>query len=110
VTDPYRSFVGRLLKEIAKIETRSPGRSIVVVIPVLVKEHWWQHILHTRRTTQLREALLRHGGPNLSVVIIPWARTPPHPEKIVEEEEPREERLVGAGRGISLRELDILQH
>jgi hypothetical protein len=94
----YRSFVGRRLKEIAKIEARSPGRSIVVVIPELVKEHWWQHILHTRRTRQLREALLRHGGPDLSVVIVPWARDPPHPEKIVEEEGPREERHVGADR------------
>jgi amino acid transporter len=92
----YRSFVGRLLKEIVKIEAGSPGRSVVVVIPELVREHWWQHILHTGRTRQLREALLRHGGANLTVVIIPWARNPPHPEEIVEEEEPREKRLVVA--------------
>jgi amino acid transporter len=95
---PYRSFVGRLLKEIETITARSPERSIVVVIPELVKEHWWEHILDTGRAAQLREALLRHGGPNLTVVIVPWARHPPHPEEIVEEEEPREKSLLGASR------------
>jgi hypothetical protein len=95
---PYRSFVGRLLKEITTIKTGSPGRSIVVVIPELIKEHWWEQILDTGRARRLREALLRHGGPNLTVLIVPWTRDPPHPEKIVEEEEPREEHLVGASR------------
>jgi hypothetical protein len=86
----YRSFVGHLLREIASIEARSPGRPITVVIPELVREHWWEHLLDTGRARQLREALLRHGGPNLTVVIVPWVRDLPHPEEIVEDEEPGE--------------------
>jgi len=85
---PYRSFVGHLLRRIGEIEARSSGRPILVVIPELIKEHWWDHLLFTRRAHLLREALLRHGGPDLAVVIVPWAREAPHPEKIIEDEEP----------------------
>ena len=85
---PYRSFVGRLLKDIGEIERQHPRCSIAVVVPELVKEHWWDYLLHTSRPRQLRTALLRHGGPNLVVVMVPWAREEPHPEKLIEEEEP----------------------
>jgi amino acid transporter len=86
---PYRSFAGRLLKHIAEIEAQHPDRPIVVVIPEVVKEHWWDYLLlDVSRARRLRAALLHHGGPNLAVVILPWAREEPHPEKVIEEEEP----------------------
>ena len=85
---PYRSFVGHLLKHISEMEKPRPGCPIAVVIPELVKEHWWDYLLHSSRPRQLRTALLRHGGPNLAVVMVPWAREEPHPEKVIEEEEP----------------------
>ena len=89
---PYRSFVGRLLKHIGEIKVKRPGCPVSVVIPELVKEHWWDHLLHTSRSRQLRKALLRDGGPNLAVVMVPWAREEPHPEKVIQEEEPEPER------------------
>jgi amino acid transporter len=85
---PYRSFVGRVLRYIGDLEACEPDRPIAVVIPELVRDHWWDYLLHSRRGPRLRRALMRHGGPNLSVVIVPWAREPPHPEAIIEEEEP----------------------
>ena len=78
---PYRSFIGRLLKHISEMEKQRPGCPIAVVIPELVKEHWWDYLLHSSRPRQLRTALLRHGGPNLVVVMVPWAREEPHPKK-----------------------------
>ena len=89
---PYRSFVGHLLKHVSENEKSRHGRSIAVVIPELVKEHWWDYLLHSYRTRRLRLALLRHGGPNLAVVIVPWAREEPHPEEIIQEEEPEREQ------------------
>lgn len=89
---PYRSFVGRLLKHIGEIEKPQPDCPIAVIIPELVKEHWWDYLLHSFRARQLRTALLRHGGPNLMVVMVPWAREQPHPEKVIEEEEPAPEQ------------------
>jgi hypothetical protein len=82
-----------LLKHIAEIEAQHPDRPIAVVITEVVKEHWWDHLLlDSSRVRRLRAALLRHGGPNLAVVTVPWAREPPHPEKVIEEEEPEPER------------------
>jgi amino acid transporter len=87
---PYRSFAGRLLKHISEIEARHAGRPILVVIPEVVKEHWWDYLLlDSSRMRKLRTALLRHGGPNLAVVTVPWAREEPHPEEVIEAEEPR---------------------
>jgi hypothetical protein len=93
---PYRSFVGRLLKHIGELEKRRPGCPIAVVIPELVKEHWWDYLLHSSRPRQLRTALLRHGGPDLVVVMVPWTREEPHPEKVIEEEEPAPEQPATA--------------
>jgi amino acid transporter len=87
---PYRSFAGRLLKHLAEIEAEHPGRPVLVVIPEVVKEHWWDHLLlDSSRIRRLRAALLRHGGPDLAVVTVPWAREQPHPEQVIEEEEPQ---------------------
>jgi hypothetical protein len=87
---PYRSFAGHLLKHIAEIEAEHPDRPIAVVITEVVKEHWWDYLLlDSSRVRRLRAALLHHGGPNLAVVTVPWAREQPHPEKVIEEEEPQ---------------------
>jgi amino acid transporter len=94
---PYRSFAGHLLKQISEIEAQHPGRPVLVVIPEVVKEHWWDYLLlDSSRIRKLRTALLRHGGPNLAVVIVPWAREEPRPEQVIEEEEPRPEALAAA--------------
>jgi amino acid transporter len=88
---PYRSFAGRLLKHVSDIEAQHPGRPILVVIPEIVKEHWWDYVLlDSSRTRKLRTALLRHGGPDLAVVTVPWAREEPHPEEVIQAEEPQQ--------------------
>ena len=83
---PYRSFVGRLVKQVAEIEEQYPERPLAVVIPRVVEEHWWDYLLlNNLRTWRLCTALMRHGGPNLAVIIVPWAYEPPHPEKVIAE-------------------------
>ena len=89
---PYRSFAGHLLKHISEIQALHPGRPTFVVIPEIVKEHWWDYLLlDISRVRKLRWALLCHGGPDLAVVTVPWAREQPHPEKVIEAEEPKPE-------------------
>src|SRR5215469_1188599 len=71
---PYRSFVGRLVKQVAEIEKQYPNRPLTVVIPRVVEEHWWDYLLlNNLRTRRLCTALMRHGGPNLAVIKVPWA-------------------------------------
>jgi amino acid transporter len=94
---PYRSFAGRLLKHLAEIEAEHPGRPVLVVVPEVVKEHWWDYLLlDSSRIRRLRAALLRHGGPNLAVVTVPWAREEPHPEEVIAEEEPQSQEPATA--------------
>src|SRR5439155_11341312 len=86
IPSPYRSIIGPLLKFILQIQARDPRRALAVVIPALVEAHWWDHLMHTGRVQRLRAALLRHGGPQLAVVMVPWTLEQPHPEAVIEAE------------------------
>ena len=44
----------------------------MVLVPEVVKQRWYQHLLHAHRARQLRRQLLRHGGPSITVVSVPW--------------------------------------
>jgi len=85
---PYRSVVAPLLELVLQTQKKHPGRSLAVVLPLLVRAHWWDYLLHTHRVERLRAALLRHGGPRLSVIIVPWTLDLPEPETVIAEEEP----------------------
>jgi hypothetical protein len=88
IPSPYRSITAPLLKFVLDIRKALPGRAVMVVIPALVEAHWWDHLMHTRRVHRLRDTLLRHGGPQLAVVLVPWTLEEPHPEAVIAAEEP----------------------
>src|SRR5438105_489643 len=95
---PYRSIVAPLLKFVLQIREKSPNRAITVVIPALVEAHWWDHLMHTRRAHRLRQTLMRHGGPHLAVVPVPWTLEEPKPEAVIAAEEPRHQAPTAAER------------
>jgi Amino acid permease len=88
VSSPYRSMIGPLLNFIVHTQERHPHRAIAVVIPALAEAHWWDYVLHTRRVRRLESTLLREGGPDLAVVIVPWTLEEPQPEAVVAAEAP----------------------
>jgi hypothetical protein len=61
-----------LLRLVGELSAARPGQRIAVLVPELVKQHWYQHVLHGRRARRLRAMLLRHGGPQLIVISVPW--------------------------------------
>jgi amino acid transporter len=69
---PYRSIHQPVLELARRIELRRPGRTVAVLIPELVMQHWYQRLLHTGRAGRLRRQLLRHGGSRLTVINVPW--------------------------------------
>jgi hypothetical protein len=72
------------------IEAEHPGRPVLVVIPEVVKEHWWDYLLlDSSRIRRLRAALL-------AVVTVPRAREEPHPEEVIAEEEPQSQEPATA--------------
>jgi amino acid transporter len=84
---PYRRFDGPLLKLIERLEAEYPSRSLAVLIPKVVKLHWWQHLLHTHRSRRLANSLLLYGGSRLAVIIVPWHLEEPRIEQAVDPEE-----------------------
>ena len=72
VPAPYREIQEPILELVDKIDEATPGRSVAILIPELVMRHWWERLLHSRRASRLRRALLEHAGPRLMVVSSPW--------------------------------------
>ena len=68
----YRAIHEPVLRYARQLELRYPDRSIAVLIPELIKERWYQQLLHTNRARRLRRNLLRHGGTRLTVINVPW--------------------------------------
>jgi hypothetical protein len=69
---PRRAIDEPLLAYVRELEASNGGRHIAVLIPELVRQRWYEHVLHTRRTRQLRARLLESGIPRLVVVEVPW--------------------------------------
>lgn len=68
----YRWMETPLLRLIRDVRQDYPNRPIGLLLPSVVKAHWWQFLLHTHRALRLRSALLRHGGSQVIVISVPW--------------------------------------
>ena len=84
---PYRRFHGPLLALIQRLEAEQPDRTITVLIPEVVRLHWWQYLLHTHRAQRLASALILYGSSRLAVMIVPWHLEPSRIEEAVDAEE-----------------------
>lgn len=72
LNSPYREFLDPLLGFLEEVQREFPDRTIAVVVPELIKDRWWQYVLHNRRARLLRMALLRRGGERVVVIGVPW--------------------------------------
>jgi hypothetical protein len=68
----YRAIHEPVLKFASKLSTQAGGRRVAVLIPEVVKQHWYQHLLHAHHARHLRSQLLRHAGGRLTVINVPW--------------------------------------
>jgi amino acid transporter len=68
----YRAIHEPVLKLIKELQAKASGRHIAVLIPEVVKQRWYQHLLHTRRASRLRSRLMAKAGPTVTVVNVPW--------------------------------------
>ena len=85
---PYRSVLAPLLREMASLRARCPKRPVMVILSELVGGNWWEAALHTGRTRRLRAEILKHGGDDISVLVVPWQLEVPETERMLAEEEP----------------------
>ena len=69
---PYRDAHAPLVELIARLQRENLDREVAVLIPELVKTHWWQSLLHIGRAERLRSLLLKEAGAGLVVINVPW--------------------------------------
>lgn len=82
----YRAMYVPLLELVRELEASTGGRRIAILIPEVVRQRWYQYLLHTFRTARLRSQLLQHGGPSLVVMSVPWYLDPVEPEQLQSQE------------------------
>jgi amino acid transporter len=68
----YRTIHEPVLNLVRELEVKSGGRRVAVFVPEIVKQRWYQHLLHTHRARHLRSQLVRYGDPRLVVISVPW--------------------------------------
>ena len=72
----YRALHEPILRLIGELEEKFPARPFAVLVPELVKQRWYQHLLHMRRAHHLRTALMAHAGSAVTVITVPWRLDP----------------------------------
>lgn len=100
---PYRRIHAPLLKLIQEVKDENPDRTIAVLIPELVKRHWWEYLLSNHRARRLRSAVLDYGGSGVVVIGVPWYLTEPQIEEGMTDEEAAEPFRVRNVLGLRLR-------
>jgi amino acid transporter len=69
---PYRFVVIPVVQFVLDLSKKYPHRSIVVVIPELVEDRWYEYFLHNQRGRLLEWVLLARGNERIFTVSAPW--------------------------------------
>jgi amino acid transporter len=69
---PYRFVIIPFVQFILDLSKQNPDRSIVVVIPELVEDRWYEYFLHNQRGRLLEWVLLARGNERIFTVSAPW--------------------------------------
>jgi len=69
---PYRFVIVPIVQFILDVSNKNPARSIVVVIPELVEDKWYEYFLHNQRGRLLEWMLLARGNERIFTVSAPW--------------------------------------
>ena len=69
---PYRFIIIPIVQFILDLSKKHPARSIIVVIPELVEDKWYEYFLHNQRGRLLEWVLLARGNERIFTVSAPW--------------------------------------
>jgi hypothetical protein len=69
---PYRFVIIPIVQFVLDLTKKNPGRSVVVVIPELVEDRWYEYFLHNQRGRLLEWVLLARGNERVFTVSAPW--------------------------------------
>jgi amino acid transporter len=69
---PYRFIIIPVVQFILDLSEKNPDRTIIVVIPELVEDKWYEYFLHNQRGRLLEWMLLVRGNERIFAVSAPW--------------------------------------
>jgi amino acid transporter len=69
---PYRFVIVPIVQYVRELSEKHPARRIVVVIPELVEDRWYQYFLHNQRARLLEWTLLVRGNERICTVSSPY--------------------------------------
>jgi len=69
---PYRFVIIPVVQFVLDLSRKNPGRNVVVVIPELVEDRWYEYFLHNQRGRMLEWVLLARGNERIFTVSAPW--------------------------------------
>jgi amino acid transporter len=69
---PYRFVIVPIAQFVLDLSKEHPARSIIVVIPELVEDKWYEYFLHNQRARLLEWVLLARGNERIFTVSAPW--------------------------------------
>jgi len=69
---PYRFIIIPIVQFVLDLSEKHPHRSIIVVIPELVEDRWYEYFLHNQRGRLLEWMLLVRGNERIFTVSAPW--------------------------------------
>jgi amino acid transporter len=68
---PYRMVIVPVVKYVLDLSKKKPDRRIVVVIPQLIEDRWYEYFLHNQRGRLLSWALLAQGNKRIFTLSSP---------------------------------------
>jgi amino acid transporter len=72
VQSPFRYILQPIVDYVLDVERERAACKVCVLIPELVVRHWWDGMLHNRRSELLKVMLLLRGNRRIVVINIPW--------------------------------------
>jgi len=69
---PYRFIIVPIVQYVLELSEKHPGRKIVVIIPELVEDHWYEFFLHNQRARLLEWTLMVRGNERISTLSSPY--------------------------------------
>lgn len=73
---PYRFIIVPIVQYVLELADKHPDRKIVVIIPELVEERWYEYFLHNQRARLLQWTLLVRGNRRIFTVSSPYYLSP----------------------------------
>ena len=68
VSAPYRDVHDKVIEIAAELKATHPERRIAVMIPELLRSHWWEVFFHSGRSHALRERLVADADPDIMII------------------------------------------